>query len=110
MSNHVHLVAISASRFDGPPRPRPRARVWQGIPATSELRYVTRNRLLDLHQIARPSPGANSLGSAPMIHVRGVVHAGHRTSRRAGFLGDELAADVLECVALERLGRVAALL
>src|SRR2546427_13004852 len=67
----------------------------------------------DLDQAA----GGGSLGlrgyglrSAPEVHVRRVVHAGHRAPRRAGLLREELAANVLHRIARQRLGRITALL
>ena len=83
--------------------------------ATVRLQHMERFRggLFDLNQIARRGSRRlprNCLRSAPEIHVRGVVHARHRTAGRAGFLGDKLAPYVVDRVFIERLSGVAALL
>src|SRR5579862_2712707 len=72
------------------------------------------HRLLDLHELfggdRRLRGGADGLRGAPVVHVRHLMDAGDGAVRRAAFFGEELAADVVDGVLLQRNGGRAALL
>src|SRR5579883_3390610 len=69
--------------------------------------------LLDLHQPLRvfaDRQGRQVLRAAPEIEVRHLVHTRHRAARGAFLHGAVFAADVVDRVFHQRLGRIAALL